>query len=32
MAMHEYMHVLKDMDSGRYEGMRKEYLEKYRLN
>lgn len=27
MAMHEYMHVLKDMDSGRYEGMRKEYLE-----
>lgn len=31
MATHEYMHVLKDMDSGRYEAMRREYLEKYRL-
>ena len=31
MATHEYMHVLKDMDSGRYDAMRREYLEKYRL-
>lgn len=31
MAMHEYMHVLKDLDNSRYEVMRKEYLEKYRL-
>ena len=31
MATHEYMHVLKDLDNGRYEEMRKEYLEKYKL-
>ncbi len=31
MATHEYMHVLKDLDNSRYEAMRKEYLEKYRL-
>ncbi|MCI6967291.1 Na/Pi cotransporter family protein [bacterium] len=31
MATHEYMHVLKDLDNGRYEEMRKKYLEKYKL-
>ncbi len=32
MATHEYMHVLKDLDNSRYEQMRKEYLEKYKLS
>lgn len=32
MAPHEYMHVLKDSDNARYEEMRQEYLQKYRLD